>query len=140
MSVPMRIVIPSVAVLTWLVGCDPRFVAPEGARILLSASPASVVANHDSAVVSFVIQLETGDLIPYDAEVSVSASVGGLCKGSFGDIRCEGDSALGLPAIQLRTRKSAGFLVFRSGTDTGSAVIRARSGDAVDSIVVRVVP
>lgn len=136
----LRRLVLVIAVLGVVAACDPLLFAPEGARMLITASPASVKAGHDSSMISVVIQLETGDLVPYEAEVVVTASAGGLCAGSFGAIRCKGDSVLGIPAIQFKTRESGGSVVFRSGEDTGSVVIKARSGESLDSITIRVVP
>jgi hypothetical protein len=131
----MRDSILLVAGLTGVPACD-RYgpVAPDGATFQLSVDRDTLRGPGDSARVDAAVILETGDLVKYDAVVTFSTTRGGLCAGT---LPCP--DSLGVPAVAVEASAGVARVSLRSGADTGLAIVKVRSGEAVDSLMIPIV-
>ena len=124
-----------------LCGCaDIPAVAPENATLRLNRSSDSAHTNSDSIIVEATVDLETGDPVGYDAQVTFTTDLGGLCRLFKRGVACGLDSVTGLPSLTVSTSEGVAFAVLRGGGQLGQATLRAKSGDAHDSTSVTLVP
>lgn len=115
-------------------------VAPDDASLLLTVEPSRVGVD-STASVRAVIFVATGDLLPYEANVTFFVDGGSLCQGSDStDVGCGRPVEELPPALTVSTHEGVGIVTFRSGSQPGTVTIVARSGSATDSAFITVGP
>ncbi|MFN0180541.1 MAG: hypothetical protein ACKVZ0_17205 [Gemmatimonadales bacterium] len=115
-----------------LVACGswPGPVAPEGARLRISASDDSILVGGEETTLRVTIETESGELLRYGAEVSMTAT-NGVLTDDAGRVQGAGYNTTadnGELAVRLRSERRA-----------GAALIRVTSGTAKDSVTVWIV-
>lgn len=114
-------------------------VAPDGATLLLTVEPARTVVDTGTATVRATVFSVAGDLLDYEATVTVLLDGGGaLCAEGAPDVACSRSVAELPKAVTFKTKGGVGKLTFRSGTEPDTVFIIARSGPATDTSVVYV--
>jgi hypothetical protein len=121
-----------------VIACEHAGFAPEGAVVRLHSASDSIGEGGDSTIIEAALFLEAGDLVPYRIKVTFSSAEGTMCAIEEAAAQCADSLSSHVSALTLETSSGVARVSLRSGPRPGTATVRAQSGDARDSIQIKV--